>query len=438
MTNFQLWVDKYAPKSLDEIVGHTENIEDIRNWMTSWQNGESQEPLLLHGPTGVGKSATVTALANEFDLEVLELNASDLRSKERISRIAGHASVSKTFTGKTRLIFFDEVDGLYREDTGGVSAIVKVLKESKCPVVLTANDIWDPKLSSIRSAVRKIEMKKVHYATITKHLQNILAREEKNLDRSIVLDLSRRVSGDIRSAINDLQLLVYGMDVVTKEDVKLLGERDRKENIFNTIRTILKTRNVKKSREALLNLEEEPGFILRWIEENVPKEYTKPEDLYRAFDKISRADIFLGRVWRRQYYGLWRYASDMMSAGVSLSKTETYKSFTRYSFPSSIRYLSASKPDRGLRKSIAIKIAKLCHTSTSKAIKDYLPMLIELMKDRERSIRLAAQFEFTEEELTMLGVKTPAGVVELAEELRTEAIRSRQKPDRNQRALGQF
>lgn len=440
MSNAKLWTDKYTPQRLDDIIGHAKSIEEIQDWAEKWEKGKKQEPLLIHGATGIGKTATVLALVKEHGWELLELNASDLRNSKRIERIAGHASLSRTFSGKPRLILFDEIDGLYRQDRGGAGAVVRVLKSSEYPIILTANDIWDPKLSSIRSACKRIDMKKVHYATIAKYLEDLAEKEKLKVDKEIFSEIARNCSGDVRSAINDLQLLTQGMEKVTRKDLEVLGERDREDNIFNAIRIILKTKTFKESRDALKNLREDPDFILKWIDENLPKEYKKPEDLYRAYDYVSRADVFLGRVYRRQYYGLWRYASDLMSTGVSLSKEETYSGFTRYSFPSMIRYLSSSKSTRAMRKSIASKIGKQCHVSTKVAIKDYVPMFFELMKDKEKAVRLAAQFEFTEDELKFFGMTNPSKVFEEAEELRVEYIKeaSKIKPDKHQRGLHQF
>lgn len=438
--DFELWSDKYAPESLEEFIGHTETLQFIRDWADSWDKGNPQMPILLSGPPGIGKTLIAMTLVKEHGWELLELNASDLRSAWRINKIAGHAAVSRTFSGNLRLILFDEVDGLYREDTGGAGAIVKVLKEAFCPIILTANNVWDPKLSPIRSACKKIDMRRIHYATIAKYLEKIAKKEGLDVDKKILMQIARNCSGDVRSAINDLQILTQGIKKVTEEDLKVLGERDREQNIFNTVMTILKTRDLRKSRESLENLEEDPDFILKWIDENLPKEYTKPEELYRAYDRVSRADVFLGRVYNRQYYGLWKYATDLMSSGVSLAKEETYKGFTRLSFPGVIKYMSASKPEREVRKSIALKVGKLCHVSSSTAIKDYLPMIFEFMKDKEMAVRLTAQFDLTEEELDFLKVKSTAKVLEEASELRVKAIAeaSRPKPDKKQRALHHF
>ena len=60
-------------------------------------------------------------------------------------------------------------------------------------------------------------------------------------------------------------------------------------------------------------------FIL-WIDQNLAHEFGRPDDLARGYDVLSRADVFLGRVRRRQSYGLWSYARELMSSGVAVAR----------------------------------------------------------------------------------------------------------------------
>ena len=79
-------INEYKPNKLNEIIGQdTKKILD-------WINFGRKKSLLIHGPTGIGKTASVYALAKEFNYEILEMNSSDFRKKEHIKNIAGEAS----------------------------------------------------------------------------------------------------------------------------------------------------------------------------------------------------------------------------------------------------------------------------------------------------------------------------------------------------------
>ncbi len=421
-----LWSEKHKPGKLEDVIGHSEAKNRLSEWAKAWQKGEPQKAIVLSGGTGVGKTALAMALASEFDFELLEMNASDSRNTKSIERIAGLASVSKTFSGKTRLILFDEIDGLSgNQDRGGASAVARIIKEHYCPVILTANDIWDIKLRGIVFECDRIELKKVNYLTIANLLDKIARKEKVKIDKEILKSIAESSNGDIRSAINDLQQIAEGKEEVTQKDAELLMKRDRPENMFDIVRVILKTMDFHTARDILNKTSEEPDFVLKWIDENVPKEYKEPGDLHRAYERLSKADIYLGRISNRQHWGFLRYASDLMSAGVSLAKDAKYSGFTMYGFPSVIKYLSKSKPEREMRKAIAGKIAKIAHVSTRTAVQDYLPMYLELMKDRELAPRIAAQYELSEEELDFLKAKRPKEILKEAEKIREDYIKER-------------
>lgn len=398
-----VWTERYKPEKLEDVIGHHSAVDLVSEWADNWASGKKQKPLLLHGATGVGKTCIATALANERDWDLLEMNASDLRNKANIERIAGLASVSQTLTGRKRLILLDEIDGLLgRQDRGGPGAVANILKGAACPIILTANDAWDKKLSTLRAHCRAIEMKKVHQSSIAKLLEKIAKQENVEVQKEALLKIAKNAHGDIRCAINDLQMLAQGSKKLSFEETEILGVRDKEENIFNAVRIILKSTDFYESKDVMMNLKENPDFILKWIVENVPVEYKDPQDLHNAFEALSRADIFLGRTSRRQSYALWRYATVLMSAGVALSKKEPYHGFSRYAFPSSIRYMARTRSKRAMRKQIALKIGRQCHTSWRTAVQDYLPMFRELVRDKEKAAGLAQQFDFDEDEIKFL------------------------------------
>lgn len=422
MHNKTTWADQYKPTSLNEIVGHATTVKKVRQWAESWKQGKPKKPLLLHGPPGSGKTAIVEALKQEFDWEMLEVNASDTRNKENVERVLGSAAVSSTLSGKKRLILIDEVDGLYRKDHGGTRAINRILKEATVPIILTANDAYAKKIRSIKNKCTDVKLRKVHPATIAKLLHKVAEDQGIKADKETLKKVAKNSNGDIRSAINDFQALAEGKEEIKEDELNIMVSRNIEESIFNAMKEVLKKKSFEKSKESLRNLNENPDFVLKWIDENIPRQYEKEKDLQKGFEALSRADIHMGRARRTRNYGLWRYASVMMGPGVSLAKEEEYHGYVRYGFPSLIRKLGSSKKERNIRESIASKIGEDCHVSVKTAIKDYLPMFKELMKEEEKAIGLTAQFEFNQEELEFLGINKTDKIIEEAEKIRAKNL----------------
>jgi replication factor C large subunit len=98
-------------------------------------------PLVLHGPPGTGKTASVHALARELDLELIEVNASDVRNKASINELLGAALGQQSLFFKGNVILVDEADGLSgTKDRGGLQAVLALVKEARYPVIITANE----------------------------------------------------------------------------------------------------------------------------------------------------------------------------------------------------------------------------------------------------------------------------------------------------------
>ncbi len=95
--------------------------------------------------------------------------------------------------------------------------------------------------------------------------------------------------------------------------------------------------------------------------------YYRPGDIAKAYEALSRADIYLSRAQRTGNYGLWKYATDLMTAGVAVAGVKK-KGFVRIYPPKTIKLLTESKAERSLRDSILKKIMKEMHMAKPEAL----------------------------------------------------------------------
>jgi len=354
----------------------------------------------LVGPPGTGKTTTALAIAHSTGWEVLEMNASDLRNRKNIEGTAGLASVSTTFSGNKRLILLDEVDGMFKADFGGSNAVLQVVKGSQNPVILTANDAYASTLTTIRSYCDVVKFKKIHYGTIKTRLAQICEKEGVKCDDDTLTELAKREAGDLKAAINDLQAVAEGAKLVDMESIKVLGARDRSERIFDSLMVVFKKKNIRDAKEAFDACEEDPEMFMNWVDENIPLDH-EGQGLADAFESLSRADIYAGRIAKRQDWGLMKYQLDFMTGGVSLA--ESKPGYSMYQFPSFIRKLSASKAARNARNSMADKVGKRIHASRREVVQEYWPFFLELFRKDPQGF--AALFGLDDKELEFLGAK---------------------------------
>ena len=395
-------IQKYIPKTAKEIIGQDDAVKQLKKFILNFKN-EKKNSALIYGPSGTGKTSSVYAIANEAGLEVIEVNASEFRNAEQINLKVGNAIKQQSLFAKGKIILVDEIDGLSgHQDRGGIQAIAKLIHESSYPLVLTATNPFENKFSALRSKSSLIGFSQLDYLSVYYILKRICENEKIKFDEEVLKALSRRAGGDARAGINDLQTLTQDKNELSKKSLEELSERNRTDNIMTALNKIFKTTDFKIAISAFDNVQEDLDEQFLWIDENLPKEYTKPEELAKAYEMLSKADVFSRRIKRWQHYRFLVYINALITAGIASAKKEKYRNMVQYKPTGRILKLWWAKQKSMKKKAIAEKIAEKTHSSKKEILKSTMPYLPVMFKSKEMMSNIVSYLDLDKEEIEWL------------------------------------
>ena len=382
--------EKYRAKRFEDIVGQENAIQEIKEFLKNFPRKKS---MILYGPAGTGKTSLVISAAKENNLEIFELNSSDLRNKTKLEEILSPASLQKSLFKKSKIILMDEVDGVTGTDRGGIPELLKTIQQTKFPLIMTCNDIWQSKLSPVRAKSKLVEMKPLNIGTIVSLLSRICEKENIQKPPQFLKQLAIKSQGDLRAAINDLDSYF----LTDNKSVNLDEKRDVEESIFNILRRLFKERQpfLELFDSTSLSLDE----ILLWIEENIPKEYQN-DALAKAYFQLGNADVFRGRIYKNQSWRFLIYQNAFQSAGISFSKPAPLAGFTKYEKPKRILKIWLNNQKIAKKKTISQKYARFVHCSTKRIMRDF-PILMPIL--RQESVQ--KKLRMSDEEIAFLQQK---------------------------------
>ncbi|MBN2734830.1 MAG: replication factor C large subunit [Methanomicrobiaceae archaeon] len=365
----QDWVEKYRPQSLQDIVGNQQVIRHMAEWAKNWETG--RPPLLLYGKPGIGKTTSAYALANDMNWEVVELNASDQRTKGIIERIAGSTATTMSLSGASRkLLLLDEADNLHgTADRGGARAIMDVIKNSRQPIILIANDIYGV-AKELKSLCEPVQFRALQARSIIPHLRYICSKEKKKCSDEALTEIAESSSGDLRSAVNMLYAAGAGIEDLTVDTVST-AKKDERSTIFELVGAILKgVQDDRRLMEISYELSDTPDTMEQWIEGSLLqiKDLNNCAEAYRY---LSLSDEFIGRTFKRQYYTLWRYATSVMVLGTATAAGGSGVS-ERIMPPSRWGMMSRGKKQKIIRQSVLNKLSEAYHVPGDTLRDEYL------------------------------------------------------------------
>ena len=288
VVNQELWVDKYTPSTIAEIIGHKEPIQQLTQFLQAGRGG-----VLIVGPPGIGKTTTVHVVARELGYKVAEHNASDTRS---VSLLRGMIALGMKRLQK-EVVIMDEVDGLSGGgERGGIGELADLIRKSNVPIICIANQL-PPKLKPLQNACQVIKFHRPVKSTIATALLGIAKKEGLTITKAELEGMCETSGNDIRSILNRLQF---------DGKVKHGGEKDAmlRLDLFSATQRLIGNKRLSLTEaEDLVYVDY--GMVPLMVQEGyLGASRGSLEDAAAAAEEISFGDLINQRLWRTQDWSL--------------------------------------------------------------------------------------------------------------------------------------
>jgi replication factor C small subunit len=258
MEEFEIWVEKYRPKTLDEVVGQDAIVRRLKGYVEK----KNIPHMLFSGPPGTGKTATAIALTRDLFGEVwrenfIEMNASDERGidvvRHKIKEFARTAPISAPF----KIIFLDEADALTADAQAALRRTMEMFSKS-CRFILSCNYV-SRIIEPIQSRCALFRFKPVPKEAMRKRLLEICEKEGVKITDDGLEAILYISAGDFRKAINVLQAASAVGELIDAEKIYQVSATAQPKEISEIIETALNG-NFIEARERLSRLMIEYGM----------------------------------------------------------------------------------------------------------------------------------------------------------------------------------
>ena len=285
-----LFIEKYQPTTISQIIGNKKTIPDIFNWISS----PTTKLCLIDGPTGIGKSLCIKLICDELNIqsyyvdnlyENIDINI--LKSLNRINPM----------TNKKNYIIIEEIDTI---SNSVLDEIVKDINNIHVPIICISNTNYIPSIKSITDKITNFKMVSPYDNEILTFLYPILRENKIFIKQNELNDIINNCNRDIRYILNTIEMMTYDKN---KNNINEINFKDHTSlNMFEISKRLFDMDKTFDEKYNLFFLEY--SIMPLFIQENYINNTFNVKDITKKMENISDSAELLanGDVVERMMY----------------------------------------------------------------------------------------------------------------------------------------
>jgi replication factor C large subunit len=385
-----IWSEKYRPQKVMEMVGNEEARVTFLEWLVNWKNGS--KPVLLVGPPGIGKTTVVKAATKELGYDMVELNASDVRTKENLLSVIPPLLNNASVLGRKVLLFLDEVDGMSgRGDRGGLATLITLLKEPTVPIVMAANAEVGEQIKELKKVSTMIKLRRIPPRLLALYLDHVLKSDGAKMSIGDMIRLVIASSGDVRTLLNESQSLATGGFSEGLHPIGFSIDIERAISGFFSAEKVEDALDILMRSEGFYNDPRFAGYDsekrrtdkLAALFSSIVTSKVDADKLAHLLNALANADLLVGRMGRTRQWRLLRYIDTILA--YTLFKESRGLTYNQYDVP----FVLMNRVFREARliREIITNLAKHLHTSKRAVATYYSPYLFMILAKSKTNIK---------------------------------------------------
>ena len=311
-------------------------IQSIKEVLTDYpkkcEDINFKRGIYIYGSPGCGKTYFTVELLKGMGFDVIKYDAGDVRNKSLIDNITSNNiskyNVLNMMKGETQniAIVMDEIDGMNNGDKGGITTLIKIIRQKKTkkqknenvttnPIICIGNYFMDKKIKELMKVCHVFELK----TPTSSQMENMVFQLMPNICEQVELkqDILNYVQGDMRKISFVNNIYVKKPEILTRETLQnIFHMKSHNDGTKHSVKMLFQKEMKFEEHNTFINETDRTTVALLWHEnvvdhlEKLPKKISFPFYL-KILDNICFAD-YIDRITFQNQIWLFKEMSSLM------------------------------------------------------------------------------------------------------------------------------